>query len=81
MTDQDKINELIFPFIIFALTQNTGSNRRNRDVFRKLQLLKLTNKEILSCEGIISEDEVEIINHLEMMDSLKNNMNASGMKS
>ena len=81
MTDQDKINELLFPFIIFALAQNTDSKRRNRDVFRKLQLLKLTSKEILSCEGIISEDEVEIINHLEMMDSLKNNMNASGMKS
>ena len=53
-----------------------------------ITLPKLTKEQTLSFKRIISEDEVfqslksmEKINHLEIMDSLRNFMNDSGMKS
>ena len=53
-----------------------------------IPLPKLTKEQTLSFKRIISEDEVfqslksmEKINHLKIMDSLRNFMNDSGMKS
>ena len=57
ITDQDKINQQIFFLPIFSrkLRFQTGIIEAYLD---KIPIPKLTNEHTLSCEGIISEEEV-----------------------
>ena len=90
ITDQDKINKQIFSFYQSLFSRQVQVQTGKIDAhLDNIPLPKLTNEQTLSCEGIISEDEVfkslkamdNNINHLEMMDSLRKFMNASGRKS
>ena len=87
ITDQAEINKQIFPFYQSLFLRHVHNQTDTIEAYLEhIPLPKLTNEQILSCEGIISEEKVfksfniwKIINHLEMMDSLKNCVNTSGM--
>ena len=71
ITDQDEINKRIFSFYQSLFSRQVQVQTDKIDAYLDNILLpKLTNEQTLTCEGIISEDEV-----------FKNFMNASGMDS
>ena len=87
--DQDEINKQIFSFYQSLLSRKVQFQADIIETYlENTPLPKLTDKQTLSCEGIISEDEVfKSLKSMEnnkspgMMDCLRNSMNASGMKS
>ena len=59
ITDQDEINKQIFSFYQSLLSRKVQFQTDIIDVYLdKILLPKLTNEQTLSCEGIISEDEL-----------------------
>ena len=70
ITDQDEINRLIFPFYQSLFSRKVHDQIDKTETYLELiPLPKLTNKQTLSCEGIISEDEV--FNSLKSMENNK----------
>ena len=69
IADQDEINRLIFPFYQSLFSRNVHDQTDKTETYLELiPLPKLTNKQTLSCEGIISEDEV-----FNILKSMENN--------
>ena len=88
ITDQDKINKQIFSFYQSLFSRKVQFQTDIIEAYLdNIPLPKLTDEQTLSCEGIICEDEVfkslkSIDNNKSPgNDSLRNFMNASGMKS
>ena len=89
IADQDEINKQIFSFYQSLFSRQVQVQTDKIDAYLdNIPLPKLTNEQTLSCEGIISEDEV-----FKSLKSMYNNKspgndgrskeftNASGMKS
>ena len=59
ITDQDEINKQIFSFYQSLFSRKVQNQTDKIEAYLELiPLPKLTNEQTLSCEGIISEDEV-----------------------
>ena len=59
ITDQDEINKQIFSFYQSLFSRQVQVQTDKIDAYLdNIPLPKLTNEQTLSCEGIISEDEV-----------------------
>ena len=59
ITDQDEINEQIFPFYQSLFSRKVQNQTDKIEAYLELILSsKLTNEQTLSCEGIIFEGEV-----------------------
>ena len=74
ITDQDEFNKQIFSFNQPLFSRKVWFQTDKIETYlENIPLLIFSNEQALCCEGIISEDEV--------FKSLRNFMNASGMKS
>ena len=70
ITDQDKINKQIFSFYQSLFSRQVQVQTGKIDAYLdNIPLPKLTNEQTLSCEGIISEDEV--LKSLKSIDNIK----------
>ena len=69
ITDQDEINKQIFPFYQSMFSRKVQIQTDKIETYlENLPLPKLINEQALSCEGIISEDEV-----FTSLESMENN--------
>ena len=74
ITDQDEIIEQVFSFYPSLFSRKVQSQTEKIEAYSELiPLPKLINEQILSCEGIVSEDEVfKILKSMENNKSLGN---------